>query len=54
VTDDQVYGLTAYLLYMNKVIGEMQVMVAKSLPQVKMPNRDNFFPEFPRLRPQRP
>jgi hypothetical protein len=26
-------------------------MDAKSLPRVKMPNRDNFFPEFPRLMP---
>jgi S-disulfanyl-L-cysteine oxidoreductase SoxD len=54
LSDDQVYALTAYLLYMNKVIGEAEVMDAKSLPQVKMPNRDNFFPEFPKLMPQRP
>jgi cytochrome c len=54
LTDDQVYALTAYLLYMNKVIGEADTMDAKSLPQVKMPNRDNFFPEFPKLTPQRP
>jgi S-disulfanyl-L-cysteine oxidoreductase SoxD len=54
LTDDQVYALTAYLLYMNKVIGEADAMDAKSLPQVKMPNRDNFFPEFPKLMPQRP
>jgi cytochrome c len=54
LTDDQVYALTAYLLYMNKVIGEGGTMDAASLPRVKMPNRDNFFPEFPRLMPQRP
>ncbi len=54
LSDDQVYALTAYLLYTNKVIGETEVMDAKSLPLVKMPNRDNFFPEFPRLMPQRP
>jgi mono/diheme cytochrome c family protein len=51
LSDDQVYALTAYLLYMNKVIGESDVMDAKTLPQVKMPNRDNFFPEFPKLMP---
>src|SRR5262249_15141992 len=37
LTDDQVYALTAYLLYMNKVIGEGAVMDAASLPRVKMP-----------------
>jgi hypothetical protein len=25
-------------------LGETEVMDAKSLPEVKMPNRDNFFP----------
>lgn len=39
LSDDQVYALTAYSLYMNKVIDEAEVMDAKSLPQVKMPNR---------------
>jgi cytochrome c len=54
LTDDQVYALTAYLLYMNKVIGEADRMDATSLPKVKMPNRDNFFPEFPKLMPSQP
>ena len=54
MTDDQIYALTAYLLYMNKVIGEADRMDATSLPKVKMPNRDNFLPEFPKLMPQRP
>jgi S-disulfanyl-L-cysteine oxidoreductase SoxD len=54
LTDDQVYALTAYLLYMNKVIGETDRIDATSLPGVKMPNSDNFFPEFPKLMPQRP
>ena len=52
LTNDQVYALTAYLLNMNKVIADAEVMDAKSLPRVKMPNRDNFFPEFPKLMPQ--
>jgi S-disulfanyl-L-cysteine oxidoreductase SoxD len=54
LTDDQVYALSAYLLYMNKVISEADRMDATSLPRVKMPNRDNFLPEFPKLMPQRP
>jgi hypothetical protein len=54
MTNDQVYALTAYLLSINKVIGDTEVMDATSLPKVKMPNRDNFFPEFPELIPPRP
>jgi hypothetical protein len=39
---DQVYAVTAYLLYLNGIIGEHDVMDARTLPQVKMPNRDGF------------
>ena len=42
LTDDQVYALTAYILYMNKIISKDEVMNATSLPLVKMPNRDGF------------
>ena len=42
LTSDEVYALTAYLLFINKVIGETDVMDKQSLPKVKMPNRDNF------------
>jgi S-disulfanyl-L-cysteine oxidoreductase SoxD len=45
--DDEVYALTAYLLALNKLIGEGDVVDAKSLPQVKMPNRDNFIMPYP-------
>ena len=31
----------------NKLIGENDVMDAKTLPQVKMPNRDNFILPYP-------
>jgi hypothetical protein len=51
LSNDQIYALTAYLLNLNTVIGDNDVMDAKSLPAVKMPNRDNFFPEFPKLMP---
>jgi len=47
LSDDEVYALTAYLLVINKLIGEGDVMDAKSLPQVKMPNRDNFIMPYP-------
>jgi mono/diheme cytochrome c family protein len=45
--DDEVYALTAYLLALNKLIGDGDVMDAKTLPQVKMPNRDNFIMPYP-------
>jgi S-disulfanyl-L-cysteine oxidoreductase SoxD len=45
LTADQVYAVTAYLLHLNGIIGEQDVMDAKTLPQVKMPNRDGFVPD---------
>jgi cytochrome c len=47
LTDTEVYALTAYILSLNKLIGENDVMDAKTLPQVKMPNRDNFIMPYP-------
>jgi len=47
LTDDEVYALTAYILAANKLIGDNDVMDAKTLPQVKMPNRDNFIMPYP-------
>jgi S-disulfanyl-L-cysteine oxidoreductase SoxD len=37
--------VTAYLLYRNSIIGEQDVMNAKTLPMVQMPNRDGFVPD---------
>ncbi len=47
LTSDEVYALTAYLLYVNDIIGEDAAMTAKTLPRVVMPNRDNFIPAYP-------
>jgi S-disulfanyl-L-cysteine oxidoreductase SoxD len=47
LSDNEVYALTAYILSLNKLIGENDVMDAKTLPQVKMPNRDNFILPYP-------
>jgi cytochrome c len=47
LTDDEVYALVAYLLAENKLIGESDEINATTLPQVHMPNRDNFVPQFP-------
>ncbi len=42
---DQVYAVTAYLLHLNGIIGEQDVLDARTLPQVKMPNRAGFVPD---------
>jgi len=42
MTADEVYAVTAYVLSLNKIIREDEAMNAKTLPQVKMPNRDGF------------
>ena len=47
LTNDEVYSLTAYILALNKLIGDNDVMDAKTLPQVNMPNRDNFIMPYP-------
>jgi cytochrome c len=47
LSDDEVYSLTAYILAMNKLIGEQDEMNAQTLPKVRMPNRDGFIPRFP-------
>ena len=52
LTNDEVYALTAYLLSMNKIIGQNDVMNAQTLPKVRMPNRDGFIARFPERMPQ--
>jgi cytochrome c len=42
LTADETYAVTAYLLALNGVIGQDDVMDATSLPKVVMPNRANF------------
>ena len=41
----EVYALTAYLLYLNGIVEESEVMDAQSLPRIRMPNRDGFVPD---------
>src|SRR5271166_810326 len=44
LSNDEVYAVAAYILNLNGVIGENETLDAKTLPQVKMPNRDGFIP----------
>jgi cytochrome c len=41
---DEVYALTAFLLYRNRIIQESDVLDAQSLPRVQMPNRGAYTP----------
>src|SRR6059036_1429303 len=41
----EVYAVAAYILNLNGIIGEGDVMDAKTLPKVRMPNRDGFVPD---------
>jgi cytochrome c len=45
LTDDQVYAATAFILRLNGIIGESDVMSAETLPKVQMPNREGFIPD---------
>ncbi len=47
LTNDELYAVSAYILNLNGIIGPDDVLDAKSLPHVRMPNRDGFIP-FPR------
>jgi S-disulfanyl-L-cysteine oxidoreductase SoxD len=42
LTADEVYALTAFLLYINDVIPEDEVLDAQSLPKIKMPIGDDY------------
>jgi cytochrome c len=39
---DEVYALTAYILFKNNVVKEDEVLDAQNLPKVKMPNANGF------------
>jgi len=45
LTNDQVYAVSAYILARAKIVPEDAVLDAKSLAQVRMPNRDGFIPD---------
>jgi cytochrome c len=52
LTADQIYETTAYLLFLNGIVGEHDVLDQTTLPQVKMPNRNGFVADpRPDIRP---
>lgn len=42
LTNDELYSITAYVLYLNDIVGESETIDADSLPRVRMPNRNGF------------
>lgn len=53
LTPDEVYAITALLLYWNGIIGEEEPMTHETLPLVVMPNRDEWAP-LPDWKPGQP
>lgn len=45
LTPEEVYSVVAWLLFRNGIVAEDAVMDAKTLPAVRMPNRDGFVPD---------
>jgi cytochrome c len=48
LSDNEVYAVTAYILGEAKIISTNEVINARTLPKVEMPNRDGFTPVDPR------
>ena len=44
---NEVYAVTAFLLFKNDIIKETDVMDSKTLVELQMPNRDGFYPAIP-------
>ena len=42
MTPDEVYAATAYVLFLNGIVGEQDVLSQTTLVEVKMPNRNGF------------
>lgn len=43
LTDEEVYAITAYVLYLNDLVEDDFVLTAENLASIKMPNEDGFF-----------
>ena len=45
LTDNEVYALSAYLLYLNKIIPNDTTLSARTLKEIVMPAQDKFTPD---------
>jgi cytochrome c len=46
LSDDQVYAVTAYILAQARIVPADAVLDAKTLPAIRMPNRDGFVADY--------
>jgi cytochrome c len=55
LSNDDIYAVTAYVLYLNDVVQEHDVMSQSTLPSIQMPNRNGFVsdprPDVPKKKP---
>lgn len=42
LTPDEVYSAAAYVLFLNGIVGEQELLDETTLPKVRMPNRNGF------------
>jgi cytochrome c len=47
LTPDEVYAVSAYVLFLNGIIPQDTILDADTLANVKMPNRDGFVSAYP-------
>jgi cytochrome c len=45
LSPNEVYAITAYVLFLNGIVAEADVLDAARLPRVEMPNRRGFVPD---------
>lgn len=45
LTDDEVYAISAYVLYLNELVEDDFVLTQENLASIEMPNVDSFIPE---------
>lgn len=53
LTPDNIYALTAFLVFKNGIIKETDAMNKNSLVEVQMPNRHGFYPDPPQATPDK-
>jgi S-disulfanyl-L-cysteine oxidoreductase SoxD len=49
LTPDEVYAVSAYVLFLNGIVAQDASLDADSLAKIKMPNRDGFVSAYPLL-----
>jgi S-disulfanyl-L-cysteine oxidoreductase SoxD len=47
LSPDEVYAVSAYVLFLNGIVPQDAALDADTLPKIKMPNRDGFVSAYP-------